>query len=179
LFLLKRIPRREQVLPVYAMIVQIIYIWTILWFFWKLPSLLYHMNVGEILASLSYVLVTNLLESLVILCAPLAMSILLPVTWFRDSFIVRGTALVVPGLGYLMYIANHFQSRNEYPAIFFKGWAVSLAFVILFAFVFIAGKVTFLRKIFEFLADRAVVFLYIFIPLSLISIFSIVFRILL
>jgi hypothetical protein len=178
LFLSKRIPKWGQILPVYAVIVQIIYIWTILWFFWKLPSLLYHLNVGEILAALSYVLATNLLESLIVLCAPIFMSILLPTKWFHDLFVVRGTALIVPGLGYLMYIADHFQSRNEYPAIFFKGWSVSLAFAVLFTFVFIAAKVTFLRKTIEFLADRAVIFLYIFLPLSLISIVTILFRML-
>ena len=179
MFILKRIPGRAQIIPVYAVIVQIIFIWTILWFFWKLPSWLYYMNIGEILATLSYIFATNLLESLVVMCAPIVISILLPAKWFRDVFVVRGTALIIPGLGYLMYIAFHFQSRNEYPAIFFKTWAVSLAFSILFAFVYIAGKINILRKVIEFIADRAIIFLYIFIPLSLISALSILFRLIL
>ena len=176
MFLFKRIPTRDQITPVYAVIVQIIYIWTILWFFWKLPSLLYYMTMGEILATLTYLLATNLLESLVILCGPLFLSIILPMKWFRDLFVVRGTALIMPGLGYLIYIAYHFQSRNEYPAIFFKWWSVSLAVFILFAFVFFAGRVNILRKVIEFIADRAVIFLYIFIPLSVVSVLAILFR---
>ena len=134
------------------------------------------MNIGEILATFSYILATNLLESLVVLCAPIFMSILLPAKWFHDLFVVRGTALIVPGLGYLIYIAYHFQSRNEYPAIFFKTRSVSLAFSILLVFVFLAGKVNVLRKVIEFIADRAIIFLYIFIPLSLISVGTILFR---
>jgi hypothetical protein len=176
LFIVKRIPKWDQITPVYAVIVQIIYIWTILWFFWKLPSLLYYMNIQEILATISYIWATNLLESLVVLCGPLLLSVILPANWFRDLFIVRGTALILPGLGYLIYIAYHFQSRSEYPAVFFKPWAVSLAFSILFAFVFIAGRVNVLRKVIEFIADRAIIFLYLFIPLSLISVLSILFR---
>jgi hypothetical protein len=36
--------------------------------------------------------------------------------------------------------------------------------------------VNILRKVIDFIADRAIIFLYIFIPLSLISVFAILFR---
>ena len=172
----KRLPTWSQITPVFAVIVVAIYTWTITWFFWKLPSLLNYMTAGEIAAEFSYLMVTNLLESLFILCAPVLLCMVLPSKWFQQVFVIRGTALVMPGLGYLMYIAYHFQSREEYPAIFFKYWSLGLAFSALFFFVFLAGRISLLGKIVAFIADRAVIFLYVYLPLSLVSLASVIFR---
>ena len=172
----KRLPTRRQIAPVFAAITVMIYPWTIAWFLWKLPSLLYYMNAGEIVAMFTYLMAANLLESVLVLCGPVLLSMALPAKWFQQVFVARGAALVMPGLGYLMFIANHFQSRDDYPAIFFKKWSLGLAFFTLFLFVFLAGKVAFLGKAIEFITDRAVIFLYIFIPISLLSLVAVVFR---
>ena len=176
LTIFKRIPPWNQIAPVFAVIVMMIYAWTVTWFLWKLPSLVYYMNAGEIAAMFTYLMATNLLESILIMCGPVLLSMILPAKWFQQAFVARGAALVMPGLGYLMVIANHFQFRDEYPAVFFKKWSLALAFSTLFLFVFLAEKVTFLRKTIEFITDRAVIFLYVFIPISLLSLVAVVFR---
>ena len=96
--ILKRFPTRAQILPVYAVIAFIVYAWALLWFFWKLPGWLYFLNIDSIFSALTYVLATNLLESVVVLCGPLALAVVLPSRWFRDVFVARGSSLCIAGL---------------------------------------------------------------------------------
>jgi len=155
---------------VYAVIVLMIYAWTMLWFFWKLPSWLYFLTAGEILTSFAYAMATNFAESLAVLCAPVILGIVLPKRWFYDVFVARGASLVMAGLGYMMYVAYQFRTKDSYPSLSLKPWSFALALLLILLFVFLVGRIVLLRKIFEFVADRATIFLYISIPLSLLSI---------
>ena len=158
------------------MIVFTIYSWTLLWFFWKYPSWLYFMNIGEILTVLAYSLATNFFESLLVLAAPFALAVVLPRKWFYDAFVARGIALVLPILGYMMYIAFQFESKLDYPTEALNWAPVILAATLLL--VFIVGRVSFLRKAIELFADRATIFIYLTIPLSLVSVLVVAIRML-
>jgi hypothetical protein len=166
----RRFPSREQLAPVYAVAVLMLYTWTILWFFWKLPSWIFFMNAGEILITFMYSLATNFVESLIVLCAPILLCLLLPRQWFHDVFVARGSSVVLAGLGYMMYIAFQFQTKNDYPSLSLKGWSVALAALLILFIVFITGKISISRKVLEVVADRATIFLYVSIPASLIAV---------
>lgn len=125
------------------------------------------MNIGEILVVLAYSLATNLLESLVVLLAPVLLAVILPKKWFYDGFIARSAALVLPILGYMMYVAYQTDGALDYPSQALDWVPVVLAAALLLSFV--AGRVGFLRKALEALADRMTIFLYIFVPLSILS----------
>ena len=171
-----RFPKAAQIAAVYAVIVFTVYSWTLLWFFWKYPSWLYFLNIGEILTVLAYSLATNFFESLVVLAAPVAMAVVLPKKWFNDVFVARGIALVLPILGYMMYIAFQFESKLDYPTEALNWAPVIVAATLLL--VFVVGRVGFLRKAIEIFADRATIFIYLTIPLSLISVLVVVVRML-
>ncbi len=170
-----RIPRLEEIARVYAVIVTVVYGWTILWFFWKLPSWLYFLNGGEILTAFAYVLATNLLESLVVLSAPVLLSLALPKKWFGDVFAARGAAVALLCLAYMMYIANQFQTNSDYPDIPLTRSAI-LALVLIGLGTFFAGRSSTARKVIEVFSERATIFLYISVPLSLISLLMILGR---
>ena len=172
----KRIPAWGQVAPVYSVIVLMIYAWTLVWFFWKLPSWLFFLNAGEILIAFAYSLATNLLESIAVLCAPLVMSLALPKAWFQDKFVARGAALVLSGLAYMMYLANQFTTKDSYPSLTLKAWSLALAVVVILLIVYLAGRLNLFRNALEFFADRAIIFLYISLPLSLISLVVVLIR---
>lgn len=167
-----RIPKWAALAPVYAVIVFIVYSWTLLNFFWVYPSWLYFLNIGEILNVLAYSLATNFLESLVVLAAPIVVAVVLPQKWFYDAFIAKGLALVLPGLGYMMYVAFQFQSKLDYPSEALDWFPVVLAGTLLL--VFLVGRARLLRKVIEVIADRATIFLYLSIPASLLSILAVV-----
>ena len=167
-----RIPKWADLVSVYAVIVFIVYSWTLLNFFWVYPSWLHFMNVGEILNVLAYSLATNFLESLLVMAAPLVVAILLPQKWFYDAFVAKGLALVLPGLGYMMYVAFQFQEKLDYPSEALD-WA-PVVLVATLVLVFLAGRVHLLRRTLEIFADRATIFLFLSIPASLVSILIII-----
>jgi len=176
LAIFNRIPKAAQIAALYALIVFTLYSWTLLWFFWRVPGWLYYLSIGEILTTLAYSLATNFFESLVVLALPVFLAVILPKKWFYDVFVARGAALILPGLGYMMYVAFQFQSKLDYPSEVLNWYPVVLAAIVLLAFL--VGQVRFLCKVIETLGDLAVVFLYLSIPASLFSILVILIRLL-
>jgi hypothetical protein len=110
------------------------------------------------------------------LCAPLVMSMALPKQWFHDLFVARGAALAISGLAYMMYLANQFKTKDDYPSLTLKAWTLALALGVILLIVYLAGRLSLFRKLIELLADRAIIFLYISLPLSLISLVVVIFR---
>jgi hypothetical protein len=176
LAIFSRIPRWEKIASVYAVIVLMIYGWTILWFFWKLPSWLYFLTVWEILSALSFSLATNFLESLLVLSALLLACIILPRKWFYDVFVARGCALAISGLGYMMLLANQFQLKMDYPGVWLAWTPAVLAIIVLISVI--VSSVPFMRKELEAMAERLTVFLFISLPLSVFVVISAAFQVL-
>ncbi len=173
LAIFKRIPPWGRGLQVYAVGAVVVYSWTLLWFFWKLPSLIDFLNLGEILSAFAYLLTVNFVESLLVLVAPLLLSLILPQKWFCDQFIARGAGLVLAVTGYLIILAFQFQTINGYPDIFLKTWSVAFAAALIAVIVFLVGRFVVLRNALEALADRTTIFLYLTIPLSLIALLAV------
>jgi hypothetical protein len=167
LAIFKRFPPLAQVASVYSFIVLVIYTWTILWFFWRLPGWLYFLTIGEVLMVFAYSMMTNLFESLLILCLPLGLSLVLPRKWFSDVFTARSIVVVAITLAYTVYILNQFGSRDDYPNNVIRLIPAVLLFSV--ALAFFIGKSGTLVKAIDFFAERTIVFLYIAIPVSLVS----------
>lgn len=151
-----------------------IYGWTILKFNYNLPGWLYFLNLGEIAGVFAYSTVTNLLESLLVLFCIVAAAVILPKKWFGDAFVARGVGLSILVLSLMMYIASQFTTKEYYPSEIIRWSPAILAGMAVIAYLL--GKVGFTRKALEFFADRAIIFLYITIPVSLISLVAVLFR---
>ncbi len=167
--ILGRFPRWAQIVPVYGVIAFILYAWTLLWFFWKLPGWLFMLSVGNILGALAYALATNLAESLLVLSGVLALAWILPGRWFRDVFVARGAALCMAGLAYAMFLADRFKNKTDYPELPLAAWTVPLALSAIALIVYLCGCFGMARKVLEGVADRATIFVYILVPASMIS----------
>ena len=162
-----RFPKWKELAPVYAVIVMMVYGWTIILFSYRLPGWLYSLNLGEILNNLAYSISVNFLESLVVLLGVVLLSVILPGVAFRDAFISRGVILSALTLGLMMYIASQFSTKQYYPSEIIRWSPLILAGIGVVAFF--VGRVALLRRVVEWFADRAIIFLYISIPFSLIS----------
>jgi hypothetical protein len=170
----QKIPKLEQIAPVYAVAVAMIYPWSISRFFWRLPSWLYFSSVGEIAVIFAYVMVVNLIESILVFLVPAFLSIVLPKKWFYEKFVTKGALLISLSLGYLIYFDNHLNYQSPFPLdLVYKTPAI---FAAIFAVVFLVDWLGFLNKILLDLSDRLIIFLYISIPVSLISLLIVVFR---
>jgi len=169
--LLSRIPRISEIVPVYAVIVLLVYGWTTVAFLWKLPAWLHFLLPGEILGIYSYSLITNLAESLIILALLLAACALLPQAWLRNRFGLRGPVAVISILGGLMLLlAYHADAGTEQtgPA---PSWVLAGAFAVLSLWLLDLSS----RKLPAFgaallwFSKQATIFLYILLPLSLLA----------
>lgn len=169
-----KIPKLTEIAPVYAVIVMMIYPWTLSRYFWKLSSWILFASIGDLASLFAYMVVVNLLESILVLLAPLAMSILLPRKWFYDRFTTRAVSLVLFGLGYLMYLNKKLDVDSPFPLTLIR-WLPAALLVILIL-VFLVDRVPFLRRILEEVANRLTVFLYISIPVSVISLLAVLIR---
>ena len=173
--LLEKIPKLHKLSPVYAIVVLMVYSWTIWWFLWKLSSWLYYLRMDEILVILMYSISVNFIESLFVVSLLVGASLLLPKAWFYDQFVARGTALVLLGSSYLMYLASLFQNKGDFPRSFILKLSLPVLLVILLL-VYFSAKVSLIRKVLEEIANRATIFLYIAVPVSIISVIIVILR---
>jgi hypothetical protein len=169
----KRFPSIQQLAPVYAVIVVVIYSWSLLHFFWQLPSWMYFSTVGEIAVFYSYTIFFNFIESILVLIPLILFSIILPSKWFFARFISMGTLLTLFGLGYMMYFTSKLNVDTFPLELVYQ---TPLIAIIILAIVFLIDRLGFLNKAIEELANRFTVFLYISIPVSLLSLLTILIR---
>jgi hypothetical protein len=89
--------------------------------------------------------------------------------------VARGVSLSILALGLMMVIANQFRSRDDYPAALIH-WSPVLL-VLIGGVVYFLGNEPRVSRLLEFFADRAIIFLYISIPISIISLVIVLFRV--
>lgn len=169
-----RLPTFQQIVGVYGLAALIIFDWTILWFYWKLPSWMFFLNLGDIATVFAYSMATNLIESVLVLCIPVVLTILLPKRWFSDLFVSMASALVIAGLGYTIYVALTIGGLQDYPGALVHSFPIVALLIAVFAIL--AGRIPVLRKGLEILAERASIFSYIFFPIGAISLVAVMIR---
>ena len=170
----EKIPKLEEIAPVYAVIVMMIYPWTLTRYFWKLSSWILFASVGDLVALFAYMVVVNLLESIVVLLVPILMSIILPQKWFYDRFRTRSISLMVFGLGYLIYLDKKLYADSPFPLTLVR-W-IPMAVIVIIVLVFLVDRVGLLRRVLDELANRLTIFLYISIPVSVIALLVVLIR---
>jgi hypothetical protein len=170
-----RLPRPVQILPVYGLIVAIIYGWTLFWFFWRLPSWLFYLEPAEILSIFAYSMAADLVESVLVLGIPVGLGWLLPEGWFKGRFVLRGSIVALCFLGGFLYLAPKLLAPEDFPkdmGLFVAALTVLLAFLL----VTFSSRVPPLERALEDLADRTIILLYLSIPISLVSLLLIAAR---
>lgn len=171
----KRFPAFSDLLAVFSVAAALVYGWTTVVFFWKLPSWLLILNAEELLGAFSYAMTFAMLESL-LLTAGISAVCILPGVWIsREDFVVRGSWLAIGGYGSLMALL---KLNQLFPGEFLRyWWWASLAglalTVLLTAF---SPRVTPLRRFALWAADRFQVFLLILVPLSFLALFNVIVR---
>jgi hypothetical protein len=170
-----KLPSLNKLAPVFGVISLFVYSWTLLWFFWKLNGWLVYLNLEEIGVILIYALATNLLESLVVLGVPVLIGILLPARLYMDQFIARSTAWLLPGLSYLVFAAFQFEGRSKFHQSLIVQAGIPVVFFMAI-FIYATVKWQTARKLFEGIADRSTIFIYFFLPISVISLVIVIVR---
>lgn len=173
--MLKRLPSKRDIPPVLAVIVVIVYGWSIVVFLWKIPSWILFLRLDEIAVIFAYMLVTSLLGSIVFIALLLFFCMLLPLKYFRENFSTQGALVSLTLLGSLSVFINRYSKTG---ADFLKYGPIWLFATILctFLFAYAGTKFHFLRDITFWITDRLVVFLYFIAPLSVLSLIVVIAR---
>lgn len=175
---LNRFPKLQQIIPVYALGATLLYSWTLFKATkdfsanWSL-----FLNVGDILGLLSYMLVGNFLESLLVICVLLLLSFLLPQNILANKFNIRGSILIMTFLCSIMvfYIRSDIQLVPNMGVGNINWWIVMFA---ISALILLGVGEWFQKfgKLVESLSDRCIIFLYFYLPLTFLSMVAIIFR---
>ena len=170
-----RRPSFVSLVSVYTVIATLVYGWMAVIFLWKLPSWLLILNFGEVLATLSYTLVSALVESLLLLALITAICLLPKVWTTQENFIVHGSWLAMGGYGSLMLI----MKLNQLPKTAFVPywwWASLAGLVITILLTVFSPRIQSLRNVALWVADRFQVFLFILIPSSALALINVILR---
>jgi len=168
--ILARLPEAEKIYAVYGVIVTLIYGWSVYRFIWKLPSWLKFLVPGEIVTVAFYTLVNDLGESLLILAVLLGIAFILPGKWLREPFIFRGGLSMLLVLGLFLGLAYFNFTLQQVSAY----WIWALVGIVSLHILF--GKIRFLQTGVEKLVNATSVFLYLTVPLSLLSLLVVILR---
>ena len=166
----RRIPKIQQILPVYGLIVLLVYGWTIYWFAWNIPSWLGFISLKDIFSILAYSFITNFLESIAVLGLLIVLGMILPESWLRGDFIVIGGFAVLYFLAFTMFLLATFVYLPQ------LGKPVAAAFLLFIIVQYVIKRLRLARVLIETLADRSVIFLYILVPATILRLIVVFFR---
>lgn len=160
------------------MIVTLVYSWTLITSFYKLPSWMFYLTISQILSVYAYSFSIDLVESILVLAAVL----FLETTLFlflknKGEFQARSILVVLIVLISFMLRLAWFQTYEDSEAFLsseFLWWAITLSLGLLTSIF--AAKNTWVRKFLGGMAELVTVFLYIYLPLSFISLIVLIIR---
>ena len=170
----KKLPPLHDISSFYGTIVFFVYGWTSLAFFWKVPSWIYFLKLGEILVIFAYSLASTLLEAALILLVFLLASLVLPSNWLRNQFVVRSSIIFI-ALTFWVALFD-LSTLIELPSkrdifSFAIGFPLTAGLGVL-----LADRMPLIRRLMMFVSDQLIIFLYIWLPLSLIGILIVLLR---
>jgi hypothetical protein len=172
----RRLPKKDNIVPVFSSIVFLVFGWSILWFLRDLPMWLLYLSSWDILGLFAYAQAFALLESLFILLLIIILAALLPAKWFRLQFVAQGTTAIFAIAAWTTLFQLIFEELMIYwaPSQFFLWLGLALVSTII-AGILVRRSRRITRAV-EALADRLTVFLYLYLPLGTIGLLVVMAR---
>ncbi len=165
----KRLPKKNDITNVYAVIVFMVYAWAIVLIFNKLPGYIKFMTLGEVMAVFCYIFFISMVESSIIMGILLLICVILPPQWLKKEFSVRGTTAAFV---FLISLMIYWLVLSPEYLIFSTLLAIMSAVIA----PIMVSRLTLLRTIVFWISSRLTIFLFIYIPLSVLSLLVIILR---
>ncbi len=173
-FIKKRIPESNEMLIALGMALFVVHSWSLRMFFFRVPSFLLYMGVGQILAVLAYMMAFALLESLFVTLILILVSAILPLKWLRDGLGYKSFIIILVAAVASYLIQREIEST--YPGIkTLLLWAAETGTPMI-ALLLLAGFFKPVRKVFQFLSEQVSVMVFIYLPIGVISLVVVIFR---
>jgi hypothetical protein len=183
-FISARLPTRVEAWQVLGLVAFVVFSWTIVGFFYQIPSIRLFMDFSGILAVLSYRLAFALLESILVTGVLVLLAALLPAAAFKRGFAYKAFLLILTGV----VASLLFERYYTVGGLFYSGAAPSYRPAALFAALCILMLVVLLllvrmdlrmRRAILAIVDRISLFAYLYVPLGMVAVLVVILRILL
>lgn len=173
-----RFPDAQSILGVFAVIVSLIYSWTLITSFYKAPSWLLFLTPGQILSIYAYSFSLDLVESVSILTGVLLLefTIFFPLK-SKEEFQSRSILVVfflLASSATRLLIYQSLESSEAFVSGELIWWVLTLLLGISSAVAISKSKK--FRGVVEALAERMIVLLYIYMPLSFLALLVVLVR---
>jgi hypothetical protein len=170
----KRLPGRQDVLPVFNFVIFVIFSWSVRGFLFELSSFLLYFQLGEIASILFYMLAFALVESILIMGVLLVSCLVLPSNWLKKGFRYKSFLLIIVAtIGLIV-----FQGYYKVGEITVEPLILGFLFCFLAFFSLLVLFNTKWRLIHYLLSfmEQFSVFAYIYVPLGLIGLLVVIVR---
>jgi hypothetical protein len=175
LLFIKRLPKFQEIISVFAVNIVILYTFS-LWFSFQdfSRNWVLYLAIEDILGVFSYIIIGAFIENLLIIGFLIFIYVLFPLSIAQGRFVLYGTILTVTFLLALMLRSGTYVGISN----ILRTHTMVFTFFIVGALILslIAEQVKIVRSAIEAFADRCVIFLYIYLPLSLLAIIVIAVR---
>lgn len=168
-------PAGSDIFSVYSVIVFWAYSWCVLIFMFNFSSWILKVPSSEILGYFSYGLLFAFLDTLFMIAILLALSAILPGSWFRNDFVVSGTLAATSLFFWVTFFQVSFFVLME-SSMMTALLILLVAVVILILSLIITRRFPLIRKAFQWFASACGVFIYVYGFLSVIGLVVVVLR---
>jgi hypothetical protein len=174
----ERLPGKQILLSVYSVMAFMVYTWTMAASFWKLPSWMFYLNPGQIVSIYAYSFIFDFAETVLLMIFCLLVCVPLFAFWgAKEGFQSRSVTTLLILLGSSILRLTLFRDP-EYREDFVNGqllwWGITIILSMVFSWAVL--KINWLKSNLETFADKTLIFLFIYLPLTAISFIVVIVR---
>jgi hypothetical protein len=157
-------------LALFAACVFIVYSWAIFAFLDRLPSWVVHQGWWDLIGVFAYAQILALVDSLLPFLVLIVLGAILPGRLLRDCVVAFGSAAVLITAVWSATFQRYSKAMAEWPLQKLVMWAALYGMSIATAYALIY-RLQWLKQAVQSVAERLTVFLYLYLPMTAISIF--------
>ncbi|RJP52713.1 MAG: hypothetical protein C4583_06110 [Anaerolineaceae bacterium] len=174
-FLKRGLPAKSEMFLVLSTAAFLIFTWSVRTLFFNFPAFLLSYTIGEILVIAAYMLAFALFETLLATLLLIIMSALLPGGIFKEGFSYKASFFLIAFGAVSIHMQNVMTNQ---PTTDFLLLELGRALTLWLVPVLLTRYVNVVRKIVLDILDRLIIFSYIYLPLGIVSLLVVAFRLL-
>lgn len=169
-----RFPHRNEIISVFAVAVFACFTWTIIGFFHKLSSFTLYFTFAEIATIFAYMMAFALLESLTVTVSIVLLSVILPASWLKEGFAVKGFVFLIVATAAAILFQK--ELKDHFPSTLMLLASSVLPLLLIAILIIIVRSMPKVQNILLNVQDRILIMLFIYVPIGLISLIVVMYR---
>ena len=175
-FFLDRVPTMPQAISAMGIIELFVFSWSLRGFFYRTPSFILYMDIFQLLAVLAYYMAFALLESSLVFAVLVVFGGLFPVRWIKPAFASGVLGFLIAG-STSSYLLQQ-QLSDAYPGATYVIVWVGVTFLAGLALAALLMFVPKVKNVATFLGDQISIFAYLYTTIGIISLLTVIIRLL-